>query len=83
MIPLRDSIRLQRLPLVTIALIAVNVLAYLIAISAGGSILDGPTLQTVVHYGAIPYEFTHLSSHCDLSAAGFTQAVLCTGQVNV
>ena len=83
MIPLRDSIRLQRLPLVTIALIAVNVLAYLLAVSAGGSILDGPTLQTIVHYGAIPYEFTHLSSHCDLSAAGFSQTVLCSGQAHV
>jgi membrane associated rhomboid family serine protease len=83
LIPLRDSIRLERLPLVTIALIAANVVAYLIAISAGGSILDGPTLATVVHYGAIPYEFTHLSSHCDLAAAGFSQAVLCSGQAHV
>ena len=83
MFPLRDSIRLQRLPLVTIALIAANVLAYLIAIAAGGSILDGPTLQTIVHYGSIPYEFTHLSSHCDLAAAGFNQTVLCSGQAHV
>jgi len=83
LIPIRDSIRLARLPLVTIALIAANVLAYLLAVSAGGSILDGPTLQTIVHYGAIPYEFTHLSSHCDLAAAGFSQTVLCSGQAHV
>jgi membrane associated rhomboid family serine protease len=83
LIPLRDSIRLQRLPLVTIALIAVNVLVYLIAVASGGSILDGPTLATIVHYGAIPYEFTHLSSHCDLAAAGFSTTVLCTGQAHV
>ena len=83
MIPLRDSIRLQRLPLVTIALIAANVIVYLISISSGGSILDGPALATVVHYGAIPYEFMHLSSHCDLAAAGFGTTVLCTGQAGV
>jgi membrane associated rhomboid family serine protease len=83
MIPLRDSIRLARLPLVTIALIAANVIVYLIAISSGGSIIDGPTLATVVHFGAIPYEFTHLSSHCDLAAAGFSANVLCTGQAGV
>jgi len=82
-IPLRDSIRLERLPLVTIALIAANVIAYLLAIAAGGSILDGPTFETIVHYGAIPYEFTHLSSHCDLAVAGFSQAVLCSGQAHV
>ena len=83
MIPLRDSIRLQRLPLVTIALIAANVLAYLIAVASGGSILDGPTLATVVHFGAIPYEFTHLSSHCDLAGAGFSTTILCTGTPGV
>ena len=65
LIPLRDSIRLERLPLVTIALIAANVVAYLIVDPAGGSIIDGPTAATIVDYGAIPYEFTHLSSHCD------------------
>jgi membrane associated rhomboid family serine protease len=79
LIPLRDSIRLNRLSLVTIALIAANV----IAIAAGGSILGGPTAATIVHYGAIPYEFTHLSSHCDIAAAGFATSVLCTGQAHV
>jgi membrane associated rhomboid family serine protease len=83
LIALRDNVRLQRLPLVTLALIAANVIAYVVAISAGGAILDGPTLATVVHYGAIPYEFAHLSSHCDLAAAGFSQTVLCTGEAHV
>jgi membrane associated rhomboid family serine protease len=83
MIPLRDSFRLSRLPLVTIALIAANVIVYLVAISSGGSILHGPSLATIVHYGAIPYEFTHLSSHCALAASGFSTSVLCTGQAGV
>jgi membrane associated rhomboid family serine protease len=68
---------------VTIALIAANVVAYLLSIRGGGSILGGPSTSTVVRYGAIPYEFTHLSSHCELSLAGFGSAILCTGQAGV
>src|ERR1700689_722962 len=83
MIPLRDSVRLARLPLVTIALIALNVIAYLLAIRGGGSILSGPTSATLVRYGAIPYEFTHLSSHCELALSGFASTVLCSGHAGV
>jgi rhomboid family protein len=83
LIPLRDSLRLARRPLVTIALIAVNLIAYLLAIRTGGSIVDGPTHATLLAYGAIPYEFAHLGSHCALGAAGFSQTVLCTGQPGV
>lgn len=84
MLPLRDRIPLARWPIVTSALIAGNVIVYLIAISStGGSIIDGPASATIVAYGAIPYEFTHLGSHCALGAAGFSQAVLCTGQRGV
>ena len=83
MIPLRDTVRLSRWPIVTIALIVANVVAYLVAISGGGSIIDGPTTSTIVGYGAIPYEFTHLSSHCAIAASGFSQAVLCSGQARV
>jgi len=83
LIPLRDSIRLARLPVVTVALIAANVLAYLLSLRGGGSLLDGPTPSTVVAYGAIPYEFTHLSSHCELSAGGFFTSVLCSGAPGV
>ncbi len=84
MIPLRDSIRLTRWPLATIALITANVVVYLISISApGGSFIDGPTSATIVAWGAIPYEFTHLSSHCALAASGFSQTVLCSGQAGV
>ena len=83
LIPLRDSIRLARLPLVTIALIVANVIAYLLAIRGGGSIVGGPTADTLVHYGAIPYEFTHTSSHCDLASNGFVANVICSGQPGV
>jgi membrane associated rhomboid family serine protease len=83
MIPFRDSIRLARLPVVTIALIALNVIAYLLSIRGGGSIINGPTSATLVRYGAIPYEFTHLSSHCELALSGFANTVLCSGQRGV
>ena len=84
MIPLRDSVRLARWPIVTIALIVANVIAYLVSISSsGGSIIDGPSVSTIINYGAIPYEFAHLSSHCALGPAGFSQTVLCSGQAGV
>jgi len=83
MIPLRDSIRLARLPVVTIALIAANVIAYLLSIRHGGSIVGGPTAGTIVDYGAIPYEFTHTASHCGIAAQGFAAQVVCGGQPGV
>ena len=83
MIPLRDSALRSRVPLVTIALVAGTLVAYLVAIASGGSLIDGPSSATAVHFGAIPYELTHLSRHCDLGAAGFSQAVLCSGQHGV
>ena len=83
MIPLRDSVRLARWPIVTIALIVANVVAYLLSISNGGSIISGPSDSTVVAYGAIPYEFAHLASHCALSPSAFGQALLCSGQLGV
>ncbi len=83
MIPLRDSIRLARLPVATILLIAANVLVYLIAVGHGGSIIDGPSASTIVRWGAIPYELTHPGRHCELAAGGFAETILCTGQPGV
>jgi membrane associated rhomboid family serine protease len=79
-IPLRDDIRTGRLPIVTLGLIAINLLVYLISLRHGGSLLGGPSDAVAVHYGAIPYEFTHPGSHCDLSPAG---GVVCSGQPGV
>jgi membrane associated rhomboid family serine protease len=82
-IPLKDNIRLVHVPVVTIALILTNLVVYLVAISHGGSIIGGPTSETIVRYGAIPYEFSHLGQHCDLGLSGLGQGVLCTGQAGV
>ena len=66
MFPLKDNIPLARFPIVTVALVAINVIAYLLAIRHGGSFFGGPSRAVAVHYGAIPYELTHPGTHCDL-----------------
>jgi membrane associated rhomboid family serine protease len=65
MFPIKDNIPLSRVPLVTIALVAVIVAGYLLAILHGGGFVDGPSKSVVVHYGAIPSELTHPAHHCD------------------
>ena len=74
MFPLKDNIPLARFPLVTVALVAINVIAYLLEIRHGGSFFGGPTRASAVHYGAIPYELTHPGSHCDLVARPLLRA---------
>jgi rhomboid family protein len=68
-------------PLVTIALILVNVIVYLLEVRHGGSFFGGPTNSVEVHYGAIPYALTHSGSHCDLVAvqtpSGLAETVGC------
>ena len=66
---------------------AINVVAYLLAIRHGGSFFGGPTETTEVRYGAIPYELTHASSHCELVSVhtpeGAVSTVACQGQPGV
>jgi membrane associated rhomboid family serine protease len=87
MFPLKDNIPLARLPIMTFALVAINVLAYLLAIRHGGSFFGGPANSVALHYGAIPYELTHPGSHCDLAtlagAEGSGATVACQGQPGV
>jgi membrane associated rhomboid family serine protease len=84
-IPIKDNIPTDRLAIVTIALIVVNVIAYLLAIRHGGSLLNGPSPDVVSKYGAIPYSLTHGGQHCAdfVSSSGFVQqdvGVFCDGQ---
>jgi membrane associated rhomboid family serine protease len=65
-LPLKDNIKLERFPLVTVVLVLVNVIAYLLEISHGGSFFGGPSESVAVHYGAIPFALTHPGSHCAL-----------------
>ncbi len=81
--PLKDNIPLARFPLMTVVLVAVNVVAYLLEIRHGGSFFGGPSPEVAVHYGAIPYELTHPGRHCDLLAPrtleGIGSTVACEG----
>jgi membrane associated rhomboid family serine protease len=66
--PLKDNIPTDRTPLVTIALIVINVFVYFVL--QKGGILSGPSDTGVVDYGAIPYEITHPGDQCDVSPDG-------------
>ncbi len=63
MIPIKDNISNDRLPVVTIALIAINVVAYLLVALGGGSLLGGPDGAQLLKYGAVPYSLTHSVAH--------------------
>ena len=81
MFPLKDNIPTDRLPVVTIALIAANVLLYLFfqeAISSG--LLNSPDQQNVVDYGAIPYEFTNPGESCQARGEELVCGGNATGQ---
>ena len=67
MFPLKDNIPLSRFPLVTVALVAVNVVAYSLSLRHGGSFFGGLADGVATRNGAIPFELTHAGSHCLLS----------------
>jgi membrane associated rhomboid family serine protease len=80
--PLKDNIGTRRTPVITIALIIANVIVFFLSIRTGGSIFNGPDSATVIHYGAIPYEFTHPGQECDLITNGGQQALACGREVS-
>jgi rhomboid family protein len=86
-LPIKDNIRLERFPIVTVLLVAINVVSYLVEIRHGGSFFGGPSDAVTVHYGAIPYELTHPGKHCDLISApgleGTVSSVACQGMRGV
>ena len=57
MFPLKDNIPTDRLAVVTIAIIAINVVVYFLL--QKGGIFSGPDDGIVVDWGAIPFEFTN------------------------
>jgi rhomboid family protein len=67
-IPLKDDIPTRRTPVITIALIVLNVLVYF-AIEHGGLELGDVGNQRVVEYGAIPVEITHPGTECIANTA--------------
>jgi len=81
--PLKDNIPTERTAYVTIALIAINVLAYFLWQKGGLSFSDPSSQEYVEHlvdYGAFSYELTHPGDHCAITAA---QEIACEGQPGV
>jgi membrane associated rhomboid family serine protease len=70
MFPLKDNIPNEHFPLITVALVVINIVAYLLSIRHGGSLINGPATETVLHDAAIPYDFTHPGHYCTVLEAG-------------
>ena len=76
MIPLKDNIPTRRFPVLTVAIIAINVIVYFLFQDGKFSTVNE---EFVVDYGVIPYELTHPGDHCE--AVG--QGIACEGQEGV
>ena len=78
MIPLKDDVPTRRLPVLTLALIAINVAMFFLF---QGAFLtsDAEFDDKVAEYGAIPYEIAHPGDACDLSGG----RVICEGEDGV
>ena len=76
MIPLKDDIPTRRLPIVTIALIAINVIVYFV-FEQGLWDLGATGNERVVEYGAIPLEITDPGTECVSDATG--SQIQCAG----
>ena len=72
MIPLKDDIPTSRFPIVTVVLIAINVIVYFV-FEQGLWDLGGVGNERVVEYGAIPLEITHPGTEC----IGVTNGIEC------
>ena len=66
MIPLRDNIPSDNFPVVTVAIIAINVLVFLFLQGPSFSLSSGQEVESkpIVEYGAIPYRITHPGDKC-------------------
>jgi membrane associated rhomboid family serine protease len=78
-IPLKDDIPTRRFPIVTVVLIAINVIVYFV-FERGLWDLGQTGNEVVVEYGAIPIEITHPGTEC-VSANGGTAIQCGTGGV--
>jgi len=76
--PLKDDIPTRRFPVLTVAIIAINVVMFFGF--QGAFFNDAEFDQKVIDYGAIPYEITHPGEQCDVSSQG---SLLCEGQMGV
>ena len=77
MLPIKDDIPTRRTPILTIALIAINVIVYLVFEKGLWELGDFGN-ERVFEYGAIPIEITEPGTEC-VSAAGGTAVQCGTG----
>jgi membrane associated rhomboid family serine protease len=71
LLPIKDDIPTRRFPIVTVVIIAINVVVFF-GFQVTNISLDGATLNddVVVKYSAIPYEITHPDKDCALAPGG-------------
>ncbi len=89
MFPLKDNIPTERFPIVTIALIAVNLAVFLYQLSLPGDTASTAALAEVgvserdqlsIEYGAIPYRITNPCDElCGVARTASTQEIVCEG----
>jgi len=78
--PLKDDIPTRRFPVVTLALIVINVAVYFL-FEQGLWDLGETGNERVLEFGAIPYEISHPGDECAVDASG--SQVVCEGQEGV
>jgi membrane associated rhomboid family serine protease len=79
--PLKDNIPTRRFPILTVAIIVLNVVVFFAFQDAKISFSGAQVNQTkVVEYGVIPYEITHPGKECFTQGSGTSAQVLCEGQ---
>jgi membrane associated rhomboid family serine protease len=81
LLPIKDDIPTRRFPVVTVVIIAINVIVFF-GFQVTSVSLDGAELKqdVVVKYAAIPYEITHPGKECGVTETG---VVACQGQPGI
>jgi membrane associated rhomboid family serine protease len=79
-IPLKDDIPTRRFPILTVAIIAINIAMFFFFQGAFTESEDKFN-ERVVEYGAIPYEISHPGEECAVAANA--QTLACEGQPGV
>jgi membrane associated rhomboid family serine protease len=80
LLPLKDDIPTRRFPILTVAIIVINVVMFF---GFQGAYIDSDAEfnKNVVEYGAIPYEISHPGKEC-AEAVG-SETLACEGEVGV